>query len=88
FPVVAPYFADIPSFGRPWGFVFAGKGKHPAQFSREEIDHSIRANICGDLRYYDGETHTMSFSLPKHVRERLAMEKRIIEDNHPLFAFR
>ncbi len=88
FPVVAPYFADIPSFGRPWGFVFAGKGKHPAQFSREEIDRSIRANICGDLRYYDGETHTMSFSLPKHVRERLAMEKRIIEDNHPLFAFR
>ena len=88
FPVVAPYFADIPSFGRPWGFIFAGKGRHPAQFGREEIDRAIRANVRGHLRYYDGETHVMSFSLPKHVRERLAMEKRIIEDNHPLFAFR
>jgi spermidine synthase len=88
FPVVAPYFADIPSFGRPWGFLFAGKGRHPAAFSREEIDRKIRETVHGDLRYYDGETHAMAFSLPKHVREQLAAEKRIIEDNHPLFAFR
>jgi spermidine synthase len=88
FPVVAPYFADIPSFGRPWGFLFAGKGRHPAAFSPEEIDRKIRETVHGDLRYYDGETHTMAFSLPKHVREQLAAEKRIIEDNHPLFAFR
>ena len=88
FPVVAPYFADIPSFGRPWGFLFAGKGRHPAAFGREEIDRKIRETVRGDLRYYDGETHTMAFSLPKHVREQLATEKRIIEDNHPLFAFR
>jgi len=88
FPVVAPYFADIPSFGRPWGFLFAGKGRHPAAFSREEIDRRIRETVQGDLRYYDGETHAMAFSLPKHVREQLAAEKRVIEDNHPLFAFR
>jgi len=88
FPIVAPYFADIPSFGRPWGFLFAGKGRHPATFGREEIDRKIRETVRGDLRYYDGETHAMAFSLPKHVREQLATEKRIIEDNHPLFAFR
>lgn len=88
FPVVAPYFADIPSFGRPWGFLFAGKGEHPAAVSRDEIDRRIRDRVRGTLRYYDGETHAMSFCLPKHVRERLAAETRIIEDNHPLFAFR
>lgn len=88
FPVVAPYFADIPSFGRPWGFLFAGKGEHPAAVSRDEIDRRIRERVRGTLRYYDGETHAMSFCLPKHVRERLAAETRIIEDNHPLFAFR
>jgi spermidine synthase len=88
FPVVAPYFADIPSFGRPWGFLFAGKGEHPAAVSRDEIDRRIRERVRGNLRYYDGETHAMSFCLPKHVRERLAAETRIIEDNHPLFAFR
>jgi spermidine synthase len=88
FPVVAPYFADIPSFGRPWGFLYAGKGEHPAAVGREEIDRRIRERVGGPLRYYDGETHAMSFCLPKHVREQLAAEKRIIEDNHPLFAFR
>lgn len=88
FPVVAPYFADIPSFGRPWGFLFAGKGEQPAALSVEEVDRRIRERIQGPLRYYDGETHAMSFRLPKHVRERLAAETRIIEDNHPLFVFR
>jgi spermidine synthase len=88
FPVVAPYFADIPSFGRPWGFLFAGKGKNPAAFGADAVDRAIRERVTGPLRYYDGETHRMIFSLPKHVRESLAAEKRIIEDNHPLFAFR
>ena len=88
FPVVAPYFADIPSFGRPWGFLFAGKGKNPATFGGDAVDRAIRERVTGPLRYYDGETHRMIFSLPKHVRECLAAEKRIIEDNHPLFAFR
>ncbi len=88
FPMVAPYFADIPSFGRPWGLIVAGKTTSPAQRGREEIDRLLRERVSGPLRYYDGETHAMSFSLPKHVRERLAAEKRIIEDNHPLFAFR
>jgi hypothetical protein len=29
----------------------------------------------------------MSFLLPKYLRQRLQEEKRIIEDNHPLFTF-
>ena len=88
FPVVAPYFADIPSFGRPWGFLFAGKGEHPAALEAAEIDRRIQTRMQGALKYYDGQTHAMSFRLPKHVREQLAAEERIIEDNHPLFAFK
>ncbi len=88
FPVVAPYFADIPSFGRPWGFLFAGKGEDPAALQAAEIDRRIQARMNGTLKYYDGQTHMMSFRLPKHVREQLAAEDRIIEDNHPLFAFK
>jgi spermidine synthase len=88
FPVVAPYFADIPSFGRPWGFIAAGKGADPTQLAREEVDRRLAERVAGPLRYYDGETHAMSFALPRHVREALRGEKRIIEDNHPLFTFR
>jgi spermidine synthase len=88
FPTVAPYFADIPSFGRPWGFILAGKGRHPASMPREEVDRAIQERLRAPLRYYDGETHAMMFALPKYVRERLAAETRVIEDNHPLYAFR
>jgi spermidine synthase len=68
--------------------VLASKGRHPAAAGREEIDRMVRERVQGQLRYYDGETHTMMFALPKHVRESLAAETRVIEDNHPLFAFR
>ena len=47
----------------------------------------IADRITGELRYYDGITHQLSFLLPKHIRARLAAETRIIEDNHPLFAW-
>ena len=88
FPTVAPYIADIPSFGRPWGFIIAGKGKHPAAMGRDEVDRAIAERVQGPLRFYDGETHAMMFALPKHVRQALDRETRVIEDNHPLFAFR
>lgn len=88
FPTVAPFVADIPSFGRPWGFIIAGKGPHPAAMDRDAVDRAIAARVQGTLRYYDGETHAMMFALPKHVRQALAAETRVIEDNHPLFAFR
>jgi spermidine synthase len=88
FPVVAPYFADIPSFGRPWGFLFAGKGANPARFTREAVDRALAERVDGELRFYDGEAHSMMFALPKHVRRSLADEKRLIEDNHPLFTYK
>ncbi|MCZ7625743.1 MAG: polyamine aminopropyltransferase [Candidatus Methylomirabilota bacterium] len=87
FPVVAPYWATIPSFALPWGFSIASKGADPRAFNPDAIDRLIAERMGCDLRYYDGQTHQMSFLLPKYVRQRLEEEKRIIEDNAPLFTF-
>jgi spermidine synthase len=87
FPIVAPYWASIPSFGLPWAFSVASKRSDPRELRPDVVDHLIAERIENDLRYYDGQTHQMSFLLPKYLRQRLQEEKRIIEDNHPLFTF-
>ncbi len=87
FPVVAPAWASIPSFALPWGFSVASKRQDPRAVSSADVDKLIADRIQGELRYYDGITHQAGFLLPKHLRARLACEARIIEDNHPLFAW-
>ncbi len=87
FPVVAPYWAAIPSFALPWGFVVASKRQDPRRLEPDEVEKLILDRISGELQYYDGITHHASFLLPKHIRRRIAQETRIIEDNHPLFAW-
>ena len=87
FPIVAPYWASIPSYALPWGFSVASKRTDPRKLGPDAIDRLIAERIGTDLRYYDGPTHQMSFLLPKYLRQRLQEEKRIIEDNHPLFTF-
>ncbi|MBI5166586.1 MAG: polyamine aminopropyltransferase [candidate division NC10 bacterium] len=87
FPVVAPYWAAIPCFALPWGFAVASAESDPRTLSPATIDRLITERIEGELRYWDGLTHQMSFLLPKHIRARLKREERIIEDNHPLFTY-
>jgi spermidine synthase len=88
FPVVAPYWACVPSFSLPWGFSVASRTSDPRTLAPAVVDRLIAERIGADeLGYYDGETHQMSFFLPKHIRQRLHDEKRIIEDNSPFFIF-
>jgi spermidine synthase len=87
FPVVCPAWASIPSFALPWGFSVASKQRDPRLFLPKDVDDLIAGRIQGTLRFYDGITHQAGFLLPKHTRARLANETRIIEDNHPLFAW-
>ena len=87
FPVVAPCWASIPSFALPWGFALASKRLDPRTLRPEDVDKMIADRITAELRYYDGITHQLTFLLPKHIRARLAADARVIEDNHPLFAW-
>lgn len=87
FPVVAPYNVPIPSFGLPWGFTLASKNRDPRLFSATELDEMIARRIKGDNRFYDGVANQGLFFLPKHIRQALAAETRVIEDNAPLFTY-
>jgi len=85
FPIVTPYHASMPSFGLPWGFALASKQFNPMGFDIKEIDQRIAKRIQGDLKAYDGRTHQGQFLLSKQIRTKMERQKRIIEDNHPLY---
>jgi len=84
FPIVYPYRTDVPSFGGPWGFCLASPNLDPGLLSTTEINSRISARSLTKLRFYDGQTHQGMVSLPKHLRDGLAEQARIITDREPL----
>jgi spermidine synthase len=87
FPTVCPYQVDVPSFGGPWGFCVASKNLNPTELSPAEVDDRISTRALGGLKFYDGLTHQNMFSLPKHLRNRLAEMARLITDKEPLYIY-
>jgi hypothetical protein len=57
------------------------------QLSPSEVDKRISARQLAHLRFYDGLTHQGILSLPKHLREELAKQGRLITDNKPLYIY-
>lgn len=87
FPVVCPYIANVPCFGLPWGFQMASKDINPRTFSAADYEAMISRRIQGEMKYLTGEVCAAQFALPKHLRDRLERETRIIEDNAPLYIY-
>jgi spermidine synthase len=84
FPRVFPYHAMVPSFSFDWGFNLASLGPNPRELTAQEVDRRLKERGCGSLRSYDGEAHGGLLMLPKHVREALAEETRVITEDDPL----
>ena len=87
FPIVCPYQVDIPCFGGPWGFCLASLNLNPVLLSATEIDNRLSARQLKDLKFYDGLTHQGMFSLPRHLRDELPRQARLITDNQPLYIY-
>ena len=87
FPIVCPYQVDIPCFGGPWGFCLASLNLNPVLLSATEIDNRLSARQLKDLKFYDGLTHQGMFSLPRHLRDELSRQARLITDNQPLYIY-
>lgn len=87
FPIVRPYWTDMPSFGGPWGFCLASASPDPIQFSPAEVDTRISERGLGHLKFYDGLTHQGMFSLPRHLRNELSKPGRLITDSQPLYSY-
>jgi spermidine synthase len=84
---VCPYTANVPCFGLPWGFQVASKEINPRSFSAGDYDRMIGRRIAGELKYLTGEVCAAQFALPKHLRERIERETRVIEDDTPLYIY-
>ena len=87
FPIVCPYQVDIPCFGGPWGFCLASLSLDPLLLSAAEIDDRLLTRQLKGLKFYDGLTHQGMFSLPKHLRDELSQQGRLITDNQPLYTY-
>jgi len=87
FPIVAPYKADMPCFGGPWGFCLASLKPDPTRLSPAEVDNRITARSLSGLRFYDGQTHQGIFSLPRYIRDALMSQHRLITDKEPLYLY-
>jgi spermidine synthase len=87
FPIARPYQVHVPSFLGLWGFVAASQSLDPCELTTEEIDNRTSTRISKKLKSYDGLTHQAMFTIPKHIREQLAVSKRIITDQQPISAY-
>ncbi|MBN2187149.1 MAG: polyamine aminopropyltransferase [Dehalococcoidia bacterium] len=87
FSIVRPYQVYIPSFTSLWGFVSASQSLNPVELKPEEIDTRISARMSREPKSYDGLTHQAVFTLPKHTQHQLAITKKIITDEEPIFTW-
>ncbi len=87
FPIARPYQVHVPSFFGLWGFVAASQSLDPCELTAEEIDARISTRISNRLKSYDGFTHQGIFTIPKHIRRKLAARKRLITDKQPISAY-
>ena len=76
-------YTYMASYDGLWGFVYGGV--EPAVLSSEEIDKSIRERITGELGFYDGYSHQISFNLPKNIKEQFKRIKRISTEKDPVY---
>lgn len=88
FKEVHSYGAFIPSYNTTWGFICASERFTPSLQNPEAVDEKLlELDLAEKLEYYDGFTHMHLFTLPKNIRQLLEREKRIIEDENPLFIY-
>jgi len=84
---VDSYGAFIPSYDSRWGFIYASQVSSALSYTPQMIDERLKERNIDDLRFYDGLTHLNMFTLTKEIRTLRSREKRIIEDNNPLFTY-
>ena len=81
FKQVCAYWARIPSFREPWGFICASDQLDPAVLTRLQLEHLIHGRGLSHLRYYGPAAHARLFRLPETVSRRVLRE--VSSDSKP-----
>jgi spermidine synthase len=77
FTHVRPYSSYIPSSLDTIGYTLASNDVDLALVTPALVDHRLKESVIGVNDYYDGETHSHMFSLPRTLRRIFAEETRI-----------
>lgn len=80
-----PCQIHVPAFHTLWGFNIASNTALKSWQNASGLDCLIADRITKPLKFYDGETHTSMFALPKFIRDGILDEQRINRDNDPVF---
>jgi len=72
FPAADFYYEYIPSFSSLWAFALGSLRYSPKSLSPQSIHKRLRKRGLDALSYYDQETHTRLFHLPRCVRKLLS----------------
>ncbi len=83
FSNVRGYWASVPSFYTPWGFVIASQSKDPKALTQEQIKERLDS-LKSPLRFYNPEMHQGMFALPQYLKEALQRETRVNTDAEPI----
>jgi spermidine synthase len=77
FKWIQTYTQHVPSFFSDWSFVVA-TDENLAFFSESDIDQAINQRLNSKLKFYDGETHTGMFKIPKNIRSLFEQSGAIV----------
>ncbi len=78
------YVTYVRSYNGLWGFVAAGKGVS-IPIPASEVEERLRSSVEGELRFYDPQTHSWLFSLPKPIRSLISRDVEPPTDDNPVF---
>lgn len=88
FRTVSPYYVYVPSFDVPWAFLICSNRGDPKTIPAGALQRRIAQRIQGPLRFYDAETHTGLFHLPKYLRTLLERERQVFTEKRPVYFFK
>lgn len=83
FDFVSSYSSFVPSYGTPWGFIYASMRINPDRVSCNDLENNLSQINLDVLKYYDRISHEHCFNLPKPVRKAISSSgKEVIDDNN------
>ncbi|MBI3291761.1 MAG: polyamine aminopropyltransferase [Elusimicrobia bacterium] len=88
FRTVRAYYAFVPSFDVPWAFLLCSNRWDPVSVPVTTIQRRLTQRVKGPLRFYDAETHTGLFHLPKYLRTLLDRERQVFTEKQPVYFFK
>jgi spermidine synthase len=71
FPLTHFYYEYIPSYSSLWGFAACSQKYSPRKISPDTVYKRLKKRNLDSLSYYDKETHTRLFQLPRFLRNFL-----------------